>query len=769
VSSAQVEHRSLEALRAAVATVDARADDGTVAVTGQLIDLVGGGSRAVHELATLLYLAWFSGSPAAAEPFTPGGSRDLAETLRAAHAGTFRFGRGWRVRRVSSTGRVAAERDGELQLLGSADYVAVARPGLAPRVGHEIAASARRDSLAASPGYWLTMHPRWPERELQPPLVRIYWSARDLPALVRALTATLLDSSEPWALKVPVDSALHARRDGAVLYLARADYAALAPAVRGAADAVRGVLVPEEPPLTLRLAPGVGLAEDPGGDHSFGTSRCLLVAEGIAVAVRSGEYGGEAMIGAVLARMRDAGVDPELAHLEPGSERTYAWPERVARVSVASPSRWTPRRRAGPAEPASALRDAALEIARQLTESAIWHEDRCTWLGESIEPAGAGWTTVTRTCDGGLYGGTAGVGRFLALAGERETALGAFRHALSAAQRGPLHHGGLFLGPLGTAWAALDAAASLDDAALRDAATDLALRAAAAVAAGPAREHDLLSGDAGAVLGLVAVDRALGGDRHSGDLLAAASSAAERLLVSAQRDARGAHWPSPAAVSPYGLCGLAHGASGVALALSSLQRRSGDPRHAEAAAAALAYERSWFRGEAGCWPDLREATAADLAAASNLSYPSFWCHGAVGIGLVRLVAYAWDRRTADLAEAGAAIHAARTASAATLGRLATDPGEPGPVANWSLCHGLLGTAELMLCAAQILAEPAHLAAARRLGEHAVADRAALGAWRCGVTDAGETPGVMLGLAGIGTTLLRLDDPSCASSPALPGV
>ena len=766
MSVAPVAARPVQALRAAVASVDCRGG-ATVAVAGRCVKL--GDRAAVDELATLLYVAWFSGSLEPEEPFAAGGSRDLTEALRAAHAGTRRFSRGWRARRVSSVGRVVAERDGELRLLGSADYVAAGRPGLAPRVGHEITATERRDSLEASPGYWLTTHPRWPDKESLPPLVRIYWNAAagDAPALVNALTAALLDAPEPWALKLPVDAALHARRDAAVLYLARAHYAALAPAIAAAAAGLRDVLVAEEPPLTLRLAPGVGLAEDPGGDHSFGTSRCLLVAEGIAAAVRSGEHGEGAMLAAVIARMRGAGLDPERPQLEPGSEQAYAWPERAARSRATAPTRWAAARRTSAAERVPAFREAALAIAHRLAGSAIWNEDRCTWLGEAIEPAGAGWTVVTRTCDGGLYGGTAGVGRFLTLAGERETARGALRHALATVRREPLHGGGLWLGPLGPARAALEAAGTLDDPELREAGTDLALRAAAAIAAEPAGEHDLLGGDAGAILGLLAVERALGGDRA--DLLAAATAAARRLLDSASPDGLGVHWPGAAAASPYGLCGLAHGASGIALALLALHERAGDPRHREAAAAALAYERRWFRGEAGGWPDLRDATVADLRAARNISYPALWCHGAVGIGLVRLTAYAWGGQTADLAEAGAAIHAARTASAGTLGRLAEEPDQPGPAANWSLCHGLLGAAELMLCAAEVLAEPAHLAAARRLGERALADRAVLGAWRCGVDGAGETPGLMLGLAGIGTTLLRLDDPGCAPSPALPGL
>ena len=71
----------------------------------------------------------------------------------------------------------------------------------------------------------------------------------------------------------------------------------------------------------------------------------------------------------------------------------------------------------------------------------------------------------------------------------------------------------------------------------------------------------------------------------------------------------------------------------------------------------------------------------------------------------------------------------------------------------------------------MLGHPDHLAAARRIGAAALRDGSdGAGPWRCGVPEGGaETPGLMLGLAGIGTTLLRLHDPRRAPSPALFGL
>ena len=735
-----------------------------------------------EELARALYATWYSGSlgpdglprtdPAAPDiaatatqtPLADGGSRDAVSALRAAHAGARTFERGWQARRVSSTGRVVAARGEALRLLDPADYVTLERPGMPPRAGAKVAVVARRDDVDVSPGYWLTLGEGWPADGHPPDLVRLYWNVRggDAPRLVAALTRALLAGPDRWALKVAADLGHHVRRDAAVVYLPGADADAHAPALAAAAEGLADVLAADEPPLTLRLTPGVGLSEDPPGAESFGEERCALVARGLLDA--ADDLGDR--VEAVEARLRAAGLDPARPHLRVGSTRSYGWPPPGVAAPAPVP---TPLVSGSAKTPPSAdddrFRAGAEAIACSLVADAIWFEDRCTWLGDALEPEGGDWVVVHRSCDGDLYGGTAGIGRFLAQwaawaddAAAARAARGACSHALAWANRQELQRGGLFQGALGVAYAAHDAAALLDDDALGAAAQDLGLAIAAAIAERSLDDDDLLVGEAGAVLGLVAL-----GDALWPDVRAAACAAADRLLARGRVSLGALHWPARTGAEPYGLCGLAHGAAGIALALDALAARTGDPRWHVAGAGALAHERRWYREGHG-WPDLRDVPGTDLALGRSLSYPSLWCHGAVGCGLVRL---ATGRDLAAVAEAGAALQVARRGAAAAL-RSLDEPGEPAPAANWSLCHGLLGTAELMLCATQRLGEPAHLAAARRLGERGLADRAARGEWRCGVAGGGETPGLLLGLAGIGTTLLRLHDPAAAPSPALPG-
>ena len=77
--------------------------------------------------------------------------------------------------------------------------------------------------------------------------------------------------------------------------------------------------------------------------------------------------------------------------------------------------------------------------------------------------------------------------------------------------------------------------------------------------------------------------------------------------------------------------------------------------------------------------------------------------------------------------------------------------------NHSLCHGDLGNLELLLQARRILGGPRWEDEIRRRTATVLASIETNG-WRSGVAFGVETPGLMVGLAGIGYELLRLAEP-----------
>lgn len=273
------------------------------------------------DLAEHLYVTWYLGLGVDG-PDTSSGARspateNLVDALRAADAATGRWEDGWSVAAVSSKGRVGVVRDGRRRVLHRVDVLPVAGPCLPPVPGAAVRVTARRDH-ADPGGFWFTFGGDWDETARPVGVVRYYWNAPTpaLPALVGAITSALLEAGVAYGLKaVSVPAAV--RPDRAVLYLRRADAAALRPVLMAVHAQVAGLLDERTPPLALRLRPGLAVAEDPETGESFGQHRCRLVAAGLQQACT---------VDAAVDGLRAGGIDPGRPHLNPGASEDHSWP-----------------------------------------------------------------------------------------------------------------------------------------------------------------------------------------------------------------------------------------------------------------------------------------------------------------------------------------------------------------------------------------------------------------------------------------------------------
>lgn len=403
------------------------------------------------------------------------------------------------------------------------------------------------------------------------------------------------------------------------------------------------------------------------------------------------------------------------------------------------------------ADPA-ALRAAVDGAADLVVETAITANGRSTWLVAGAGPADGG--DVQRSADASLYDGTAGIalaGWAVATALGRDdlatAALGAARHAVSAADR--LRGPGLFDGRAGAGHAALEVGDAAGDADLRERGLALLRDAAGA----PPGGSDVISGGAGLVLALLAAARRTGSRR----LLRGAVRHGEALLAAADRHPWGWAWRVPG-IGDDGLCGLAHGAAGVAWALGELATATGDERFLGAVDGARRYERSWYDPARSNWPDLRP-DADDPSEA--VPFPAFWCHGAAGIGLTRLALFDLLGHAPLAGEAAAALQASATAATRSL--------RASAVGSLTICHGLGGTILLLLAARGVLGDDEHLDAARwvaaRSLDHLGDDPAG---WPGGLPGGGFRPGLMTGLAGTMYVLARASDPEAVTPLAVLG-
>jgi len=401
--------------------------------------------------------------------------------------------------------------------------------------------------------------------------------------------------------------------------------------------------------------------------------------------------------------------------------------------------------------------ETADAIGARLCRDAIWAGDRCNWLGDSMEFAESRWQVAHRSFGPELYNGTAGIGMFMAQLYSltqdkivKKTAEGAIRCALAQLNAMSPENFGFYSGRTGVAFVLVETATLLRNEQFRSQGLEI-LRT---VPGGniSMQTWDVISGSAGVIPVLLRLQEHFGQDF----LLDLALRHGEMLLESANRSEEGWSWKTIQVDGQKDLTGFSHGTAGIAWSLLELHTRFKEERFLQAALGALNYERRWYNREQENWPDFRS-----LAPETGTPvYAMAWCHGAPGIGLSRVRVFQILKDKDCRAEAEAAT---RSTTRALHAAVQTGQG------NYSLCHGNLGNAELLISAQEVLDDEKSMQTVLHLAEEAAAKyRTTRTPWPCGVLNGGETPNLMLGLAGIGYFYLRLYDPKRVPSILLVG-
>lgn len=281
--------------------VAVRGDGGTTEV-----DLRG--VRAVAELRRVLYETFHAGRPATGADADP--DEDYLARMADSVCVPWSEDPGWRVHGRTPGGGLTVERDGvrvtvdpERHLAPGGpyavdDWVTVRMPACRPNI---------------SPGFFTVTGSRGP----QGPLVRFYLNlpSASVPPFLALATEGLESAGVRYTLKTLADPRAYGRRDGTVIYTEAR--------FRAAVTGVLGALLPELPvpartelpPLTERVLPQVGFAEEPlGSDEaplSFGEQRCDAVAR--VLAAGHGRPVHE-LYGPLAAELVTRGVDPLAPH-----------------------------------------------------------------------------------------------------------------------------------------------------------------------------------------------------------------------------------------------------------------------------------------------------------------------------------------------------------------------------------------------------------------------------------------------------------------------
>jgi len=589
--------------------------------------------------------------------------------------------------------------------------------------------------------------------------VRVYWSLTK--EAVEAFVARTVDliarCSLSLSAKVAERTEMYTRADAAVMYMSETTYRSAIPHLLGIYSAISDHIKPTTPSLTLKLADGVGLAESPIDGRSFGQFVCAALTGGVSRIGRERVKSVCDKLAVLRQSIETVGSDADAVYLQPGRGSTgyTAWGKAsAAGLTLVRSNGHQPREHADH----DSVRDRALKTAEAIgdliVQRALVAGPQCTWMGgvPATYHDDPSRSIIYRTLGQPLYDGAAGVGVFLAGLSRSTnngmaalTARRAMQFSLNGGPRNNLGVG-LYDGSAGVHVAVDLVDGLLTDRKRRATRGAMGLLGAAEEAVHDSPTVDLLSGHAGVLLALLSQFPSL--TRRE---LNTAIALGEMLLANAVKKSSGLAWPSAPSIAKRPLLGMSHGVSGIALALAVLAAVSEQERFRDAAQQAMDYENSLFDEASGNWPDYR-LPPQELDQRLPRPSLSFWCHGAPGILLSRvLIDHLGSGDPTWVPEALEKTRAAIRESLMT------------PGGDMSLCHGLSGLIDILLHATQMpdTRDPGDLESIRGFVDAAARIMDSGQGMPCG-THGGETPSAMLGLAGIGMVLLRIHDETLPS-------
>jgi hypothetical protein len=250
------------------------------------------------------------------------GRTPFIDSLSAANQGHGSAEDGWVIRQVHDTTAIV-ERHG-LKIRVRIDECRVPA-GTRITAGTSVSLPHPKELPAYSPGFYSAFADRPFRTSSTVPIIRLYWNlTREGAApFVQTVSERLNHARLPFRFKVLSDPDSYDRCDAAVIYIPMDSYPRAAPIVEQIHAHIAPVLHSATPVFTKPLAPGVGLAEDPPGGHSFGMHRCGLVADGLIVAYSDAAASLGERVEQVIIRFAEAGVKIDSPFLNPGSTDSY--------------------------------------------------------------------------------------------------------------------------------------------------------------------------------------------------------------------------------------------------------------------------------------------------------------------------------------------------------------------------------------------------------------------------------------------------------------
>lgn len=255
--------------------------------------------------------------------------RKLYWHLHANNCGTGYFDPGWLILKQESDGRLAVQKRNLTLHLHRDRHLKLDERDAS--VGDTIA--IRMPSNQVEPDFYVAIGNAGPGKRspaggsLQAAYIYFNFNPTGALAVMHSLTRQLNDIGIPFTFKAVSDASDYERYDSAMLHFEHRHYETLRQILQPIYMDNRSQFQAAVPLFTKLLAPGLGLAEDPGNSETtqerFGINRCQIVADSLLRIWQNGENSIEARMRSIHQHFSSLGIGLQHPYLNAGSEDIY--------------------------------------------------------------------------------------------------------------------------------------------------------------------------------------------------------------------------------------------------------------------------------------------------------------------------------------------------------------------------------------------------------------------------------------------------------------
>ena len=294
----------------------------------------------MNELVMQLYQHCFAsrytGQAAAYQPAPTTSDPEWVGSLARANQSRERWEDEWRILHSMPNGHVLAQRGKTTRTLAPGEFINLSGSGMVLSTGTLVRVYVPRESRTVQAGYYFAFGETLPDSNDELSVVRFYWnvSAEGAPQLLQRISGDLNRWEVPFRFKTPSHPGMFARTDTAVLYAPRRYAQFTRGLVSEIHSAIHHLLRDDVPLFTLRLAPGLAFAEDPGTQESFGMCRSRILAQGIWQAHVQGAHSTADRLKVVEQQFQSQGISLSRPWLNAGSADEFQFDAAQAEAAA---------------------------------------------------------------------------------------------------------------------------------------------------------------------------------------------------------------------------------------------------------------------------------------------------------------------------------------------------------------------------------------------------------------------------------------------------